>query len=81
MCYAARGPRDGGAGGEYVLTLQYPEGARYIAKVLPTVKAIAPEFADYVLSVHDSVVIDRKRLSDRVLDDGTVYFLRSWSGG
>lgn len=64
-----------------------------VAEVLREVNAIAPGFTDYVLDEHgslrrhvtlsvgDSVVIDRKTLSDRVPDNGTVYIFQSLSGG
>lgn len=54
---------------------------------------MAPGFTDYVLdeqgalrrhvnlSINDSLVIDKKTLSDRVPDDGTVYIFQALSGG
>ena len=64
-----------------------------VAEVLRAVNAIAPGFTDYVLdehgalrrhvklSINDTIVIDRKGLSDRVPDDGTVYIFQALSGG
>ena len=72
-------------------TITVPAGS--VAEVLRAVNEIAPGFTDYVLdehgslrrhvilSVNDSVVIDRKTLSDRVPDDGTVYIFQALSGG
>jgi hypothetical protein len=54
---------------------------------------MAPGFTDYVLneqgalrrhvniSINDSMVIDKTKLSDRIPDDGTVYIFQSLSGG
>lgn len=64
-----------------------------VAEVLHEVNTIAPGFTDYVLDEHgslrrhvmlsigDTMVIDRKTLSDRVPDDGTVYIFQALSGG
>ncbi len=64
-----------------------------VSEVLRAVNEIAPGFADYVLDEHgalrrhvmlsidDTVVIDRKTLSDRVPDGGTVYIFPALSGG
>ena len=64
-----------------------------VADVLLTINEIAPGFSDYLLdergalrrhvniSVNDSVVVDRKTLSDWVADDGTVYIFQALSGG
>ncbi|MCW8900458.1 MAG: MoaD/ThiS family protein [Gammaproteobacteria bacterium] len=64
-----------------------------VAEVLEAVNAIAPGFTDYILdehgtlrrhvnlSINDTVVIDKKTLSDRVQDDGTVYIFQALSGG
>ena len=72
-------------------TITVPAGS--VADVLRAVNEIAPGFTDYVLdeqgalrrhvmlSVNDTVVIDRKTLSDRVSDDGTVYIFQALSGG
>lgn len=72
-------------------TITVPAGS--VAEVLHAVNEFAPGFTDYVLdengalrrhvnlSTNDSVVIDRKTLSDRVRDDGTVYIFQALSGG
>lgn len=64
-----------------------------VAEILREMNTIAPGFSDYVLDEHgslrrhvtlsidDTVVIDRKTLSDRVRDGGTVYIFQSLSGG
>jgi len=72
-------------------TITVPAGS--VAEVLRAVNDIAPGFTDYVLddhgalrrhvrlSVNDTIVVDRKTLSDRVPDDGTVYIFQALSGG
>jgi len=72
-------------------TITVPAGS--VSEVLRAVNEIAPGFADYVLDEHgalrrhvmlsidDTVVIDRKTLSDRVPDGGTVYIFPALSGG
>lgn len=72
-------------------TVEVPAGS--VAEVLRAVNEMAPGFTDYVLdeqgalrrhvmlSIDDTVVIDRKTLSDRVPDDGTVYIFQALSGG
>ena len=64
-----------------------------VAEILRAVNEIAPGFTDYVLdergalrrhvnlSVNDTILIDRKALSDRVPDDGTIYIFQALSGG
>ena len=64
-----------------------------VAEILNAVNEIAPGFIDYVLdehgalrrhvnlSINDTIVIDRKTLSDRVPDDGTVFIFQALSGG
>ena len=64
-----------------------------VAEILNAVNEIAPGFIDYVLdehgalrrhvniSINDTIVIDRKTLSDRVQEDGTVYIFQALSGG
>lgn len=72
-------------------TVRVPAGP--VAEVLRAVNDIAPGFTDYVLdesgalrrhvnlSVNDTLVIDRKTLTDYVPDDGTVYIFQALSGG
>jgi len=72
-------------------TITVPAGS--VAEVLRAVNDIAPGFTDYVLddhgalrrhvrlSVNDTIVVDRKTLSDRVPEDGTVYIFQALSGG
>ena len=72
-------------------TIHVPAGS--VAEVLRAVNAIAPGFTDYVLdergalrrhvnlSVNDTLVIDRKNLSDYVTEDGTLYIFQALSGG
>lgn len=64
-----------------------------VADVLHEINDIAPGFTDYVLdergalrrhvnlSVDDSIVVDRRTLSDRVPDGATVYIFQALSGG
>ena len=64
-----------------------------VAEILNAINEIAPGFTDYVLdehgalrrhvnlSVNDTIVIDRKTLSDRVQEDGIVYIFQALSGG
>ena len=72
-------------------TITVPAGS--VGEILRAVNEIAPGFADYVLDEHgalrrhvmlsidDTIVIDRKTLSDRVPDGGTVYIFQALSGG
>lgn len=72
-------------------TIEVPAGS--VAEVLRAVDEIAPGFTDYVLdehgalrrhvnlSVNDTVVIDRMKLSDQVPADGIVYIFQALSGG
>ncbi|HEY9202077.1 MAG TPA: MoaD/ThiS family protein [Gammaproteobacteria bacterium] len=72
-------------------TITVPAGS--VAEVLHAVNDIAPGFTDYVLnehgalrrhvnlSINNTVVIDRKKLSDRVQDNDTVYIFQALSGG
>ncbi|GGG55176.1 hypothetical protein GCM10011403_10310 [Pseudohongiella nitratireducens] len=71
--------------------LVVPTGS--VASVLAEINNLAPGFLDYILdergalrrhvniSVNDTIVIDKKTLSDRVPDDGTVYIFQALSGG
>lgn len=64
-----------------------------VASVLAEIDKVAPGFSDYILnergalrphvhiSVNDSVLIDKKTLSDRVPENGTVYIFQALSGG
>jgi molybdopterin synthase sulfur carrier subunit len=72
-------------------TINVPSGS--VAEVLTAINEIAPGFTDYILdergalrrhvmlSINNSIVIDRKTLSDTVHDDGTVYIFQALSGG
>jgi hypothetical protein len=72
-------------------TITVPAGS--VAEILCAVNEIAPGFTDYVLDeqgalrrhvnlcMNDTIVIDKKTLSDRVPDDGTVYIFQALSGG
>lgn len=71
--------------------IRVPPGS--VAEVLQAVNDIVPGFTDYVLdeqgalrrhvklSINDTIVIDRKTLSDRVPEDGTLYIFQALSGG
>ncbi len=64
-----------------------------VAEALFAINEIAPGFTDYVLdehgalrrhvniSINDTAVIDKIKLSDRIPDDGTVYIFQALSGG
>jgi len=64
-----------------------------VAEILLAVNEIAPGFTDYVLnergclrrhvniSINDTIVIDKVKLSDYVADEATVYIFQSLSGG
>lgn len=64
-----------------------------VAEILNAINEIAPGFTDYVLdehgalrrhvhlSVNETIVIDRDKLSDRVRDGGTVYIFQALTGG
>lgn len=72
-------------------TIRVPAGS--VAEILRAINEIAPGFIDYILDergalrrhvnlcVNDTIVIDRKTLSDRVPDDGTVYIFQALTGG
>jgi molybdopterin synthase sulfur carrier subunit len=72
-------------------TITVPAGS--VAEVLAAVNTLAPGFTDYVLddrgalrrhvnlSINDTAVIDKIKLTDRVPDDATVYIFQSLSGG
>lgn len=71
--------------------ISVPAGS--VAEILQAVNGIAPGFTDYILdergalrphvnlSIDDTIVIDRKTLSDRVKDNSTVYIFQALSGG
>lgn len=71
--------------------ISVPAGS--VAEILQAVNEIAPGFTDYVLdeqgalrrhvnlSIDDTIVVDRKNLSDRVPEEGTVYIFQALSGG
>ncbi len=64
-----------------------------VAEALFAINEIAPGFTDYVLdehgalrrhvniSINDTAVIDKIKLSDRIPDDGTVYIFQALSVG
>jgi molybdopterin synthase sulfur carrier subunit len=72
-------------------TITVPAGS--VAEILNAINDIAPGFTDYVLdehgslrrhvnlSINDTIVIDRKTLSDRVQEGDTVYIFQALSGG
>lgn len=71
--------------------IHVPPGS--VAEVLRAVNAIAPGFTDYVLdergalrrhvslSVNNTLVIDRKNLSDHVPEEGSLYIFQALTGG
>ncbi|WP_295872270.1 MoaD/ThiS family protein [uncultured Zhongshania sp.] len=64
-----------------------------VADAIHAVESMAPGFSHYILdergalrrhvnlSINDSIVIDRKTLSDRVPEDGTLFIFQALSGG
>lgn len=72
-------------------TLRAPPGS--VAEVLHALNDLAPGFTDYVLDergavrrhvklcINDTLVIDRKTLSDQVRDEDTVFIFQALSGG
>lgn len=64
-----------------------------VKEALHAVNDLAPGFTDYVLDDHgalrrhvnmginDAIVIDRKTLSDRVPENGTLFIFQALSGG
>lgn len=72
-------------------TVSVPSGS--VAEILQAINEIAPGFTDYVLDergalrrhvnvcVNDTIVIDRKTLSDHVPDEAVVYIFQALSGG
>ena len=67
--------------------------ATSVANMIQAINEIAPGFTDYVLdehgalrrhvniSINDSIVVDKLKLSDRIPDKATVYIFQSLSGG
>lgn len=67
--------------------------ATSVADALMEINQLAPGFSDYILddrgalrrhvniSVNDTIVFDRKTLSDRIPEDGTLYIFQALSGG
>ncbi|MEY6433899.1 MoaD/ThiS family protein [Thioalkalicoccus limnaeus] len=72
-------------------TLRVPSGS--VAEILHAINDQVPGFIDYILDeqgalrrhvnlcINDTVVIDRKNLTDQVQDDGTVFIFQALSGG
>ncbi|WP_027328721.1 MoaD/ThiS family protein [Marinimicrobium agarilyticum] len=72
-------------------TLSTPPGS--VAEVLSAINDQAPGFTDYILDeqgalrrhvkvcINDTIVIDRKGLSDLVQDGDTVFIFQALSGG
>lgn len=72
-------------------TISVPAGS--VTEILHALNEIAPGFSDYVLDEHgalrrhvnlsidNTIVIDRKTLSDRVQENQTVYIFQALSGG
>jgi sulfur-carrier protein len=72
-------------------TIDVPSGS--VSDVLKSINNIAPGFTDYILdehgalrrhvnlSINDTIVIDKKSLSDYVKEDETVYIFQALSGG
>jgi len=72
-------------------TITVPTGS--VAEIVAAVDRLTPGFSDYVLdehgalrrhvliSVDDTVLVDRKTLSDRVPEDATVYIFQALTGG
>jgi hypothetical protein len=72
-------------------TISVPPGS--VEEILRAVDELAPGFSDYVLDergalrrhvnlcINDTIVIDRKTLTDRVPEDATLYIFQALSGG
>jgi molybdopterin synthase sulfur carrier subunit len=64
-----------------------------VSEILKSLDEIAPGFSDYVLDEHgalrrhvnlainDTILVDRKTLSDQVRDGETVYIFQALTGG
>ncbi|HVL01286.1 MAG TPA: hypothetical protein VM553_15820 [Dongiaceae bacterium] len=73
------------------LSIRVPAGS--VAEVLRAVDAMAPGFTHYILddqgalrrhvrlSINNTLVFDRKTLSDQVPEDGTLFIFQALSGG
>lgn len=71
--------------------IRVPAGS--VAQVLREMNTLAPGFSDYVLdergslrrhvhiSINNTMVIDRKSLSDHVPEDATLYIFQALTGG
>ncbi len=71
--------------------INLPAGS--VAEVIEAINKLAPGFTDYVLdehgalrrhvnlSINNTILIDKIKLSDRVPEDATVYIFQSLSGG
>lgn len=72
-------------------TITAPPGS--VAEVLHSVNDLAPGFSDYIvdergalrrhviLSINNTVVIDRKNLTDRLQEDDTLFIFQALTGG
>ncbi len=72
-------------------TITIPAGS--VADALRSIDAIAPGFSDYIidergalrkhvnLSINDSILVDRKNLSDQLSENATLYIFQALSGG
>ncbi|HEY7884802.1 MAG TPA: MoaD/ThiS family protein [Cellvibrionaceae bacterium] len=72
-------------------TLTTPTGS--VAEVLHAINEHAPGFTDYILNeqgalrrhvklcINDTIVIDRKNLTDRVQEEDRVFIFQALSGG
>jgi len=64
-----------------------------VAEILRAVDKLTPGFSDYILDEHgalrrhviisidDTIVVDKRTLSDRVPEDATVYIFQALTGG
>jgi len=71
--------------------INVPAGS--VADILNAINEIAPGFSDYIideqgglrrhvnLSINDTLVVDRKTLSDQVKETDTVFIFQALSGG
>jgi hypothetical protein len=72
-------------------TIMVPAGS--VAEIVRAVDQLTPGFSDYVLdehgalrrhvliSVDDTIVVDKSTLSDRVPENATVYIFQALTGG